>query len=90
MVAVQVDSEWELENIVVAAAVRRRGVGTRLLAELTEHARVRNGSAIFLEVRESNQSARALYRKAGFKETGLRRSYCANPPEDAILCRLSL
>jgi [ribosomal protein S18]-alanine N-acetyltransferase len=54
------------------------------------HARAQRGSGIFLEVRESNQSARALYRKVGFKETGLRRSYYADPTEDAILCRLSL
>jgi len=90
MVAAQVDAEWELENVVVAATARRRGVGTRLVTELFEHARSRNGSAIFLEVRESNQGARAMYRRAGFQETGLRKSYYANPPEDAILCRLSL
>ncbi|MFZ2083022.1 MAG: hypothetical protein WAU92_00915, partial [Candidatus Sulfotelmatobacter sp.] len=32
-------------------------------------------NAIFLEVRESNQVARSLYRKAGFEETGARKSY---------------
>jgi ribosomal-protein-alanine N-acetyltransferase len=85
-----VDAEWELENIVVAGASRRRGVGARLLREFVAHARAAEGSGIFLEVRESNQSARALYRKAGFEETGLRKSYYSNPPEDAILCRLSL
>jgi ribosomal-protein-alanine N-acetyltransferase len=90
LVVHRVDAEWELENIVVTGTLRRRGVGTRLLGEFIAHARATDGSGIFLEVRESNQSARALYRKAVFEETGLRKSYYSNPPEDAILCRLSL
>jgi len=90
LIAHSVDAEWELENIVVAGTARRRGVGTRLLGEFVAHARAKSGSAVFLEVRQSNQSARALYRKVGFKETGLRKSYYTDPPEDAILCRLSL
>jgi [ribosomal protein S18]-alanine N-acetyltransferase len=90
LVAQGVDAQWELENIVVAETARRRGVGTRLLEELVTKARAEQGSRIFLEVRESNQSARALYRKAGFKETGLRKSYYSKPEEDAILCSLRL
>jgi ribosomal-protein-alanine N-acetyltransferase len=85
LVAQHVDAEWELENIVVAGPSRRRGVGTRLLAEFIAQARAEQGSGIFLEVRECNQSARAFYRKMGFEETGLRKSYYSNPPEDAIL-----
>jgi ribosomal-protein-alanine acetyltransferase len=88
LVAHCVDSEWELQYIVVAKSFRRRGLATLLLNELVEHARARNVSAIFLEVRESNQSARALYRKLGFQETGVRKSYYSNPSEDAILCSL--
>jgi ribosomal-protein-alanine N-acetyltransferase len=90
MVAHRVDAEWELENVVVAETARRRGVGTLLLEELIAHARSSEGSGIFLEVRQSNQNARALYRRVGFEETGLRKSYYSDPPEDAILCRLSL
>jgi ribosomal-protein-alanine N-acetyltransferase len=90
LVANRIDAEWELENLVVAAVARRQGLGTRLLNEFITHVRNEKGSAIFLEVRESNQNARALYRKAGFEETGLRKSYYADPAEDAILCRLSL
>lgn len=90
LAAQRVDAEWELENIVVAGTARRRGLGARLLAELIAHARAEQGSHIFLEVRESNQSARALYRKLGFEETGLRKSYYFDAPEDAILYRLRL
>lgn len=90
LVAHRGDVEWELENIVVAVTARRQGVGTRLLSEFIAHARAENGRAIFLEVRESNQSARALYRKLGFEEAGLRRDYYKHPPEDAMCYRLSL
>jgi ribosomal-protein-alanine N-acetyltransferase len=90
LVAHRIDAEWELENIVVAASARRRGLGTRLMGEFIAHARAEQGSGIFLEVRESNQSARALYQKVGFEEMGLRKSYYSDPPEDAMLCRLSL
>jgi ribosomal-protein-alanine acetyltransferase len=89
LVAHRVDNEWELENIVVAADSRRRGVGTRLLREFIDQARAKNGNAIFLEVRQSNQAARALYRKFGFAETGARKGYYPTPPEDAILYRLT-
>jgi ribosomal-protein-alanine acetyltransferase len=88
LIAHRVDTAWELENIVVAAAARRRGIGQRLLGELIEQVRSTQGSEISLEVRQSNHAARSLYRKAGFAEVGLRRSYYSNPPEDAILCRL--
>ena len=88
LVARRIDDEWELENIVVAQEFRRRGLGTRLLREFIDHARGKNASAIFLEVRQSNQPARALYRQAGFLEMGSRRSYYGSPQEDAILYRL--
>jgi ribosomal-protein-alanine N-acetyltransferase len=90
LTAHQVDRDWELQYMVVARESRRFGVGTYLLNEFISYVRATGGSWIFLEVRQSNQSARALYRKMGFEETGLRKSYYSNPPEDAILCRLSL
>jgi [ribosomal protein S18]-alanine N-acetyltransferase len=78
--------EWELENIVVSLAVRRKGLGLRLLDNLLTHARETTGTSVFLEVRESNTAARSLYHRAGFRETGRRKSYYTNPQEDAILC----
>ena len=90
LAAHSVDSDWELQYVVVTKRFRRRGVGAYLLNEFISHVRATGGRQIFLEVRESNQSARRLYNALGFKETGLRKSYYANPPEDAILYQLSL
>ena len=90
LVAHGVGSEWQLQYIVVSQKSRRRGLATLLLNEFIEHARRENAPAIFLEVRESNQSARALYCNAGFQETGVRKGYYPSPPEDAIVYRLAL
>jgi [ribosomal protein S18]-alanine N-acetyltransferase len=80
--------EWELENIVVAGETRCRGLGTRLLEELLQIARARGAKGVFLEVRQSNQAARALYEKWAFLESGHRRRYYQEPDEDAILYRI--
>jgi len=77
--------EWEIENIAVAEALRRRGLGERLVRELLSLASNRGAQGIFLEVRESNEAARGLYSKMGFVETGRRKSYYTTPEEDALL-----
>jgi ribosomal-protein-alanine acetyltransferase len=90
LIASQLGAEWELENIVVAAAARRRGVGLQLLHELFTRARNQGVEQVFLEVRESNVDARNLYKKMGFCETSRRKSYYINPPEDSVLYRRDL
>jgi len=81
--------EWEIENLAVAGAARRRGLGSRLLNEFLNLARSRGGKDIFLEVRASNHAARTLYQKWAFVEAGIRKSYYQDPLEDALILRLS-
>jgi len=90
LVANRVGTEREIENIVVAAGARRRGIATRLLGEFMAHARTEHPGSVSLEVRESNLAARALYRKIGFEEVGERRGYYANPTEAAIICSVTI
>lgn len=82
--------EWELENVVVDPMFRRRGIGRALIEELMRRARQGGAKDVFLEVRESNAAARALYGKMGFREEGRRPRYYAQPEEDALLLRLVL
>ena len=82
--------EWEIENVVVAADFRRRGVAEALVRGLIQRATKAAASAILLEVRESNLPARGLYLKHGFRETGRRRMYYNSPNEDAILYGLQV
>lgn len=83
------EGEWEIENVAVAGAARRRGLGSRLLGEFLNLARSRGGKHIFLEVRASNHAARALYQKWAFVEAGTRKSYYQDPLEDALILRFS-
>lgn len=83
-------SECELENLVVAAASRRRGWGSILLRALIAEANSRQLERILLEVRPSNPPARALYERFGFRVEGKRKNYYSQPPEDAIVLALAL
>lgn len=85
LVAQTVGGEWEIENVAIAPAARRRGLGTRLVGELLDMARAHGASAVFLEVRESNRGARALYEKWAFVESGRRKQYYRDPDEDAVV-----
>jgi ribosomal-protein-alanine N-acetyltransferase len=85
-----IEKEWEIENVVVTGAARRRGLGGRLVGRFLDLARERRASAIFLEVRESNVAARRLYEKCGFGQSGRRKSYYRQPDEDAVTYRLDL
>ena len=67
------------------ARKRRRGFGRLLLATLLRAARDAGCERAFLEVREGNAPARALYEGAGFRPCGRRKDYYRLPTEDAIL-----
>lgn len=77
--------EAEIENICVAPACRRSGVGETLMAEMLRLAAERDAERIFLEVRAHNEPAKALYLKSGFVEFYRRKNYYQGPTEDAII-----
>jgi ribosomal-protein-alanine N-acetyltransferase len=82
--------EVEVLDLAVAAKQRRQGNARFLLEEflcLVEEHGVRD---VFLEVRESNVPALALYRKFGFSTSGRRPSYYQQPAEAAILLHLKI
>jgi ribosomal-protein-alanine N-acetyltransferase len=81
--------EGEIRNVAVRPDKRNCGVGRALVEKVLEEYRLKNAAYVGLEVRVSNSSAQALYRKLGFIETGRRPGYYENG-EDAILmeCRL--
>jgi ribosomal-protein-alanine N-acetyltransferase len=85
LIARRIDREWELENVVVSPGRRRHGLGARLLRALLDFARSQGAAAVFLEVRESNTAARALYEKCGFIHKGNRPGYYHDPKEGAAL-----
>jgi [ribosomal protein S18]-alanine N-acetyltransferase len=93
VVAMKGVDELHLLNVTVAPEWQGRGHGTQLLAALRDHARACGAGELWLEVRASNHRARALYRRHGFAEVGLRRQYYPGPPgrrEDAVLMSRSV
>ena len=79
--------ETDMMNIAVHPDYRRRGVAQTLVNTLVT-ALAENGShSLMLEVRVSNEPAKALYEKLGFRQVGLRPRYYRNPREDALILR---
>jgi ribosomal-protein-alanine N-acetyltransferase len=80
-----VAGELEIVNVAVAAELRGRGLGSRLLRFCLDEARRRGAVRAVLEVRSGNAAARALYKSCGFAQAGLRRGYYADSGEDALV-----
>lgn len=56
-----------IDEIFIRENHRGRGIGTEVLAQLSDHARKAGIGALHLEVDRHNPIARALYAKLGFK-----------------------
>lgn len=77
--------EAEIARIAVRTDVRRSGAGTELFRKIMDICAEKKIARILLDVRRSNESAIAFYRKQGFVEDGIRRNFYTAPQEDAIL-----
>ena len=73
----------EIDNIEVNEDMQGQGIGTKLMAHLVSIAIEYKVVNITLEVRVSNEIARNLYKKFGFREVALRKYYYGD--EDGIL-----
>lgn len=76
--------EREILNLAVEPSGRRRGVARRLLENELCH----DKAAWFLEVRESNAAAIALYRSLGFRPVGVRKEYYNDTRESGIVMKV--
>lgn len=85
-----VADEVQIFNLAVDPAVRRRGVGRRLLLAALDKACKRNARVAFLEVRRSNRAAQQLYQSVGFRPSGLRPNYYEGIKEPALLMELEM
>ena len=79
----------EIERIGVLPARRGCGWGAQLVNEALAAFANRSAREVWLEVRETNVAARALYARCGFEENGRRRNYY-DEGEDAILMKREL
>jgi [ribosomal protein S18]-alanine N-acetyltransferase len=94
-VLMRAPGEAQLLNLSVVPDARRSGLGSELLAQFLADAKVLGAEQVFLEVRESNEPAIALYVRAGFQSVARRESYypagsAGGPREDALVMRRNL
>jgi len=84
--------EAHLLNLSIAAPWQRRGIGREVLEFVLRLVRECGAQQVLLEVRPSNEAARALYAAAGFSEIATRRDYypAGAGREDAIVLKLEL
>ncbi len=75
--------ESELLNLVVAPEFRRKGIARALLQGFLAG----SAASLYLEVRQSNQAARNLYKSMGFQEVNIRPEYYQSPLEAAIVMK---
>lgn len=86
----QIAGVAELEAVVTAPGLVRRGIGSALVNAVAQWARRSGAGRLELEVRASNAAALALYARLKFRQDGLRCGYYRNPDEDALLLSLAL
>jgi GNAT superfamily N-acetyltransferase len=82
--------EVYLVSMWVVPLYRVRGVGRALVNAVTRWARDRGAISIHLWVTESNQHARALYERCGFRPTGDRQPLASHPDLEEIKMKRTL
>lgn len=79
--------ETDMMNIAVDSGYRRLGIAEALVNALVDALKKSGSHCLTLEVRASNEPAKKLYEKLGFRQIGVRRNYYRNPKEDAHILR---
>jgi ribosomal-protein-alanine N-acetyltransferase len=82
--------EFEILNLAIRPALRRKGIAARLVNCAAERARAEGARNIFLEVRASNAGAIAFYSRMRFFQCGRRPKYYRDPVEDAVVLVLHI
>ena len=82
-----VAGEGEIASVAVGAPFRKYGVGKSLFRHLKGICRRDRVGSLFLEVREKNVPALALYESEGFERVGFRRGYYPDTGEGAVLMK---
>ncbi len=77
--------EAHIVTLAVRPDARRQGVGQLLVLGALELAYAHDMSRVTLEVRASNDAARALYERCGFRRVGVRPRYYTDNQEDAVV-----
>ncbi|WP_238945314.1 ribosomal protein S18-alanine N-acetyltransferase [Allofranklinella schreckenbergeri] len=93
LVAMPGVEEAHLLTLTVAAACRGQGLGQLLMQAMHTWAQQQGATQVWLEVRESNLAAQALYARLGYEPIAVRKNYYpleGNAREHALIMRKRL
>jgi ribosomal-protein-alanine N-acetyltransferase len=81
--------EADITSVAVKPDFRRKGLAKGLIEEFI---RLQSPATedIFLEVRESNGAAVALYEKCGFERISVRKNFYSSPRENAVVMKKTI
>jgi len=74
----------EIIDLAIEDGFQRKNIGSELLSAVIKECALKKCENLTLEVRTSNQSAIAFYKKHGFREISMRKSYY-HDGEDALV-----
>lgn len=77
----------DVADLFVLPTFRRKGVGNALMEKAERRLKENGVKKIFLEVRQSNAVAVALYGKCGFEAVGIRKKYYADGGDAIVMCK---
>ena len=80
----------QITNVAVVERMRGQKIGEALMQEAMRIAREAGMDVMSLEVRVTNEVAQNLYRKLGFQDGGIRKSYYTDNGEDALVMWVNL
>jgi ribosomal-protein-alanine N-acetyltransferase len=86
----QLADQAEILNLAVSLKKRRKGEGGALLKAALDQLRAQQVRSVFLEVRESNETAIAFYAKHRFSKRDMRLNYYRAPEEAAVVMEKKL
>ena len=78
-------SDGHITTIAVDPAWHRQGIGARLLLAISRAGIALGCTGLTLEVRVSNEAAKAMYQRFGYAPAGVRKNYYSETNEDALV-----
>lgn len=78
-------NEGHISNVAVTKKYQNKGIANKMLVELIIMGREQGLDAFTLEVRIGNEKAINLYKKLGFRNSGIRPNFYSYPREDALI-----
>ena len=76
--------ELHITSIAIDPTHKRKGLGKSLLTNLIKHSNTHKNNKVYLEVKNTNETAKAFYKAMGFKIVG-KRSHLYKDGSDAII-----